>query len=90
LQWAHIIRRGRLLTRWRADNALLLCAAHHVFYTYSPEAWILFVDTILGVGVHRALMQDSLAEREVDLVDEWAKAGLGDDGLTGPPPPGAL
>lgn len=39
LQCAHIIGRGNLFLRWNRLNALCICAGHHVYYTYHPEAW---------------------------------------------------
>ena len=39
LQCAHIVGRGRHVIRWNENNALCLCAGHHVYYTNNPEKW---------------------------------------------------
>lgn len=39
LQCAHVIGRGNKYLRWHSYNGLCLCAGHHVYYTYHPEAW---------------------------------------------------
>lgn len=71
IQWAHIVRRGRGITRWMEGNALPLCAAHHSWFTRNPEAWTVFVDDLIGVDAHRHLMRRSLADEKVDLEVVW-------------------
>jgi hypothetical protein len=39
LQWAHIIGRANHRLRWNTQNALCLCAGHHVWYTNHPWDW---------------------------------------------------
>jgi len=39
LQCAHIETRGAHAIRWDVDNALCICAGHHVWYTNNPSAW---------------------------------------------------
>lgn len=39
MQGAHLITRRVAHTHWDLDNGVCLCSAHHVFYTYQPEAW---------------------------------------------------
>lgn len=71
IQWAHIVRRGRGLTRRLTENARPLCAVHHSLFTHAPEAWTLFVDDLIGVEAHRELMRRSLADGQIDMEDEW-------------------
>lgn len=44
LQWCHIVERSHLGLRWSQENCLLMCQAHHLFYTYRPFQWTLFVE----------------------------------------------
>lgn len=84
VQWAHIVRRGRGITRRIPGNALPLCQTHHTLFTHAPEAWTLFVDGIIGVEAHRELMRRSLADEQLDLAAEWdALAGDRGGGPTG-------
>ncbi len=71
VQWAHIVRRGRGLTRRLDGNARPLCGRHHTYFTRNPEAWTLFVDQLIGVDAHRDLMVRSLADDQLDLEAEW-------------------
>ena len=36
VQWAHILSRRHLCTRWNPDNALALCAGCHMFWHNEP------------------------------------------------------
>lgn len=40
LQWAHIFTRSILHMRYEPYNHLILCAGHHLFYTYHPIEWV--------------------------------------------------
>jgi hypothetical protein len=53
------------------SNARPLCTRHHTYFTNNPEAWLLFVDDLIGVDAHRDLMRRSLADEQVDLEAEW-------------------
>jgi hypothetical protein len=44
LQCAHIISRRYRAVRWDEDNAVTLCAAHHMFWTHRPLEWIVWVN----------------------------------------------
>lgn len=44
LQCAHIIGRRYYSVRWDEDNALCLCAGHHIWFTHNPEEWRAFID----------------------------------------------
>jgi hypothetical protein len=39
LQWAHIIGRANLRLRYEPYNHLIICQAHHVFFTHNPLDW---------------------------------------------------
>lgn len=39
LQCAHIETRGAHAIRWNMNNALCICAGHHVYYTNHPSLW---------------------------------------------------
>ena len=40
LQCAHIISRRYRAIRWREENAMALCQAHHTFFTHRPLEWM--------------------------------------------------
>lgn len=44
LQCCHIIGRGELAIRTDPDNAVTMCASHHVYYTHNPGQWLDFVE----------------------------------------------
>lgn len=44
LQCAHIISRRYRAVRWDEDNAVALCAAHHMFWTHRPLEWVVWVN----------------------------------------------
>ena len=46
LQCAHIETRGAHAIRWSFENALCLCAGHHVYYTNHPRFWDLIVEEV--------------------------------------------
>ena len=83
VQWAHIVRRGRGLTRRLDGNARPLCAVHHAYFTHNPEDWTLFVDELIGVDEHRELMRRSLADEQLDLQAEWDAQRVGPLGIFG-------
>lgn len=35
-QWAHVLSRRHLCTRWEADNAMSLCGGCHLFWHHEP------------------------------------------------------
>lgn len=43
LQWCHIVERSELGIRWDEFNCLCMCQAHHLYYTYRPFRWQLFI-----------------------------------------------
>lgn len=65
LQCAHIISRSYKAIRCNLDNAVTLCQAHHMYYTYRPDEWKWWVDTNLP-NRWRRLMKEALEYRRVD------------------------
>lgn len=59
-QCAHIISRGYLGTRWDFENAVVLCAGDHVYFTHHPEEWRLWVDLTFGVGYYNTIRRRAL------------------------------
>ena len=55
VQCAHIISRRYDATRWSLDNAVALCARHHMKWTHDPLAWDDWVDERFGKGRLRSL-----------------------------------
>lgn len=55
LQWAHVVSRSYKWTRWRRDNCFLLCAAHHLYFTYRPVHWEKFVVSKMGHTAYERL-----------------------------------
>lgn len=55
LQWAHIIGREAHWIRHDEDNALLLCAAEHFYFTQRHVEWVLYIGDERYIDlVHRA------------------------------------
>jgi len=50
VQCAHIISRRYDAVRWSMDNAVCLCAAHHMKFTHDPLGWEDWVDERFGPG----------------------------------------
>lgn len=46
LQCAHIISRSYKSIRVDPDNALTLCAAHHVYWTHHPLEWESWIESL--------------------------------------------
>ncbi len=40
LQCAHVVSRRYRATRWVKENAVALCAAHHLYWTHHPLEWM--------------------------------------------------
>ena len=45
LQWCHVYRRGYQGIRYEEYNHLIMCSAHHAYFTHYPEEWALFMQT---------------------------------------------
>ncbi len=39
LQWAHVMSRRYLATRWDRENSMALCRTHHFMFTEHPLRW---------------------------------------------------
>lgn len=72
LQCAHIIGRGYKSIRTHPDNAVALCAKHHVYWTHRPLEWRLWVDEMFP-GRWEELRSVALEYGRVDWKAEAAK-----------------
>ena len=43
LQWCHLFSRRYQKLRWLYQNGLCMCSSHHVFFTYNPNEWTMFL-----------------------------------------------
>ena len=43
LQWCHVFSRRYKSIRYEPYNNLVMCSAHHVYYTHRPEEWAVFM-----------------------------------------------
>lgn len=67
LQCAHIVGRANRRLRWVFDNALSLCAGHHVWYTNHPLEWFEQVQLYLGEERWKRLRAMALEVWDRDL-----------------------
>lgn len=66
LQCAHIVSRSYRALRWDKDNAMCLCAAHHMYFTHRPIEWELFCVDELGQDAYDDLKRRALEATRVD------------------------
>ena len=69
LQCAHIMSRVYRATRWSWDNALCLCAAHHLWWTHHPLEWHEFVEDKIGEQAYEALRRRARQVTQVDYAE---------------------
>lgn len=79
VQWAHVLSRRHPCLRWEADNAMTLCAGHHLWWHHSPMyavEWFVrdFPDR------WRRLKAVHLANPKVNVRDLWAARCGGEEG----------
>ena len=43
IQWCHIFSRRYQKLRWLPQNAIPMCKPHHVYFTYNPNEWTMFM-----------------------------------------------
>jgi len=67
LQCAHLFSRRYLQTRWYFQNAVPLCAGHHITFTHDPIRWDLWMLDHLGVQEYAALRERALKTDRVDM-----------------------
>ena len=61
LQCAHIISRRYQQVRWEVRNAVCLCSGCHMYFTYHPLEWELYINkSILAPSVYKALKTKAL------------------------------
>lgn len=66
LQWAHIVSRRYLATRWLLENSMPLCSGHHRWYTLAPLEWEVFVVSKIGATRYESLKQQALSGKRPD------------------------
>lgn len=66
LQWAHILSRSYLNTRWMPENAFCLCAGCHMYFTNHPAEWEVFVETMIGRDHYIELRRKALEYNKTD------------------------
>ena len=74
LQAMHLISRRFYATRWDLGNGLPGCAGAHVWYTFNPEAWGLFLALHWGLEQYERRLEMARAIAKPDL--EAVLAGL--------------
>ena len=75
LQWCHLFSRRYQKIRWLLKNGLCMCGSHHVYFTYNPNEWTMFLmkkyqDTYLWlyeqknkyVKINREFLENTIAE----------------------------
>jgi hypothetical protein len=68
LQSDHIISRSYSQTRWRIENAVILCGGCHIFRKKrDPYGWAQMVNKVRGVDTVEALRKQSLRTDKVDF-----------------------
>lgn len=75
LQWAHIVSRRYRAVRWDPDNAVALCAAHHMSFTVNPLAWDVWVEQRIGADAYRLIKQRALTDDPADVREVLKKFG---------------
>lgn len=82
LQWAHIFSRSYYQIRWDPNNALCMCAGHHMYFTQHPIEWEELVKRMIGEENYQALRKMALDYKKIDYGDimyelnQKKKAGL--------------
>ena len=66
LQWAHLISRAHLKTRWNPDVACGACAGCHMFIDRDMEAKQALIDKLIGLDKYQML---KAAARDTGKVD---------------------
>lgn len=61
LQCAHILSRRYLGVRYSLDNAVCLCARHHMYFTYRPLEWEILITQRMGAEAFASLKHRALS-----------------------------
>jgi hypothetical protein len=72
IQCCHIISRSYHAIRWDFDNAVPMCAAHHMYFTHHPLEWRDFIEA------RAPGLWDSLREKALTLTPRKAADVLAD------------
>ena len=67
VQCAHIISRRYNATRWSLDNAVCLCAKHHMKWTHDPLGWEDWVEERFPGRLAQLKIRARLGVAKVDL-----------------------
>ena|SRR3990167_889481 len=66
LQTAHIFSRGYYTIRWDLDNAVCLCSKCHVYFTFKPIQWELWVVSWMGQEKYDNLKKKALEYKKIN------------------------
>jgi len=80
LQCAHIVSRRYKAVRWSGANAVCLCSAHHIFFTYRPIEWRIFVNARFAKGYMELQEEHALqvAKPDYDAIAAFLREKLGE------------
>lgn len=70
--WAHIVSRGYLSTRWDEDNCFCLCQKCHMYFTNHPVEWENFVIKQIGIEKYDELKQRAISYKKVNFFEVHA------------------
>lgn len=66
LQCAHVISRSYLAVRWDERNAVCLCQPCHMYFTYHPLEWEVWVQDYMGIKEYLTIRQIALSQIKTD------------------------
>lgn len=69
IQWAHIVSRRYRAVRWDPNNAVALCAGHHMYFTPRPLEWDTWVTAHIGAEAYADLRRRALDDAPTDPGD---------------------
>lgn len=72
--WAHLMSRKYYATRWAWENSTTLCRRCHQKYTRSPEAWVVLMQTKMGMAAWDKLYLKAMCFRGKTALDLWTIA----------------
>lgn len=69
LQCAHLFSRRYRAVRWTDDNAVSLCAGHHLYYTHRPIEWDNWMQNRLTLNRYEELRHLALTGGKPDMAE---------------------
>ncbi len=69
--WAHILSRRYIGTRWDWSNSTTLCRSCHYTYTNRPDEWVMLCQTKMGLVAWQALYVKAVARQGKAYLDPW-------------------